>query len=108
MKKMIVCLAFVLALFALPAPSHAGSSLEVVFWDSLMGAGIGALVGGASLAFMDHPGDHLERIAQGASVGLVCGLGFGIYEISPMFYTSTMPSGKKERVYGLQVNIPLQ
>jgi NhaP-type Na+/H+ or K+/H+ antiporter len=108
MKKMIVSFAFVLALFALPAQSHAGSSLEVVFWDSLMGAGIGALVGGATLAFMEHPSDHYERIAQGASIGLVCGLGFGIYEISPMFYTTTTPSGKKARVYGLQVKIPLQ
>ena len=108
MKKMLVSFAFVLAIFALPAPSHAGSSLEIVFWDSLMGAGIGALVGGAALAFMDKPGDHLERIAQGASVGLVCGLGFGIYEISPMFYTTTTPSGKKERVYGLQVMVPLK
>ena len=108
MKKFIVSFAFILALFALPAQSHAGSSLEVVFWDSLMGAGIGALAGSATLAFMDHPGDHLERIAQGASLGLVCGLGFGIYEISPMFYTATTPSGKKERVYGLRVNIPLQ
>lgn len=108
MKKVIVSFALVLALFVLPAQSHAGSSLEVVFWDSLMGAGIGALVGGAALAFMEHPGDHLERIAQGASVGLICGLGFGMYEISPMFYTTTLPSGKKERVYGLQLRVPLQ
>jgi len=108
MKKTIVILSLVLSLFALPAQSHAGSSLEIVLWDSLMGAGIGGLVGAATLAFMDNPNDHLARIAQGASIGLICGLGFGIYEISPMFYTTTTPSGKKARVYGLRVNIPLQ
>ncbi|MBN2297184.1 MAG: hypothetical protein JXM72_01250 [Deltaproteobacteria bacterium] len=108
MKKIIITLSLLVLLFALPARSHAGSSLEIVLWDSLMGAGIGALAGAATLAFMEHPNDHLERIAQGASVGLICGLGFGIYEISPMFYTTTSPSGKKERVYGLRVNIPLQ
>jgi hypothetical protein len=107
MKKVIISLALMLALFALPTQSRAGSSLEVVMWDSLMGAGVGALVGAATLAFMEHPGDHLERIAQGASVGLICGLGFGIYEISPMFYTTTTPSGKRERVYGLQLRMPL-
>ena len=108
MKKFLVSCAFVLALFTLPCTSHAGSSLEVVFWDSLVGASIGALAGAATLAFMDHPGDHLERIAQGGSIGLICGLGFGIYEISPMFYTTTTPGGKKEQVYGLQMRIPLQ
>jgi hypothetical protein len=107
MKKVIIFLALMLALFALPTQSRAGSSLEVIMWDSLMGAGIGALAGAATLAFMEHPGDHLERIAQGASVGLICGLGFGIYEISPMFYTTTTPSGKRERVYGLQLRMPL-
>ena len=108
MKKLIVTLSLALALFALPARSHAGSSLEIVLWDSLLGAGIGALVGAATLPFMEHPNDHLNRIAQGASVGLICGLGFGLYEISPMFYTQTTPSGKKERIYGLRVTIPLQ
>lgn len=108
MKKLIVSIAFVLSVFMFPVQSHAGSSLEVVFWDSLMGAGIGALAGTATLAFMDHPGDHLQRITQGASVGLICGIGFGLYEISPIFYTNTLPSGKKERVYGLQLTVPLK
>lgn len=108
MKRILVSIALVLSLFVLPAQSQAASSLEIVFWDSLMGAGMGALVGTATLAFMNNPGDHLERIAQGASIGLICGLGFGVYEISPMFYTTTTPSGQKERVYGLRLTAPLQ
>jgi len=108
MKKALVSIALVLSLFMLPCTSHAESSLEVVLWDSLLGAGIGALVGAATLAFMDHPGDHLERIAQGASVGLIGGIAFGFYEISPVFYTSVDPAGQRERLYGLKVTVPLK
>ena len=108
MKKAFVTMALVLSLFVLPSTSNAQSSLEVVLWDSLLGAGIGALVGAATLAFMDHPGDHLERIAQGASVGLIGGIAFGFYEISPVFYSSVDPAGNGERLYGLRVTVPLK
>lgn len=108
MKKAFVTMALVLFLFVLPSTSNAQSSLEVVLWDSLLGAGIGALVGAATLAFMDHPGDHLERIAQGASIGLIGGIAFGFYEISPVFYSSVDPAGNRERIYGLRVTVPLK
>ncbi|HON37518.1 MAG: hypothetical protein ACOX3E_15335 [Desulfomonilia bacterium] len=108
MKKAFVTMALVLSLFVLPSTSNAQSSLEVVLWDSLLGAGIGALVGAATLAFMDHPGDHLERIAQGASIGLIGGIAFGFYEISPVFYSSVDPAGNRERIYGLRVTVPLK
>ena len=108
MKKAFVTMALVLSLFVLPSTSNAQSSLEVVLWDSLLGAGIGALVGAATLAFMDHPGDHLERIAQGASIGLIGGIAFGFYEISPVFYSSVDPAGNRERIYGLRLTVPLK
>jgi hypothetical protein len=110
MKKVLILVAICLALCSLPQEGRAASStsLEIVLWDSLLGAAIGSLVGAATLPFMDHPNDHYNRILQGASLGLLCGLGFGVYEISPMFYTTTTPSGQKERVYGLTVNIPLK
>ncbi len=108
MKKLLVSLTLILAIFILPCKSSAESSLDVVLWDALVGAGIGALVGTATLAFMEHPGDHLQRIAQGASVGLIFGVGFGIYEIKPMLYSYTVPDGKRERVYGMMVGIPLK
>ncbi len=108
MKKIVIILALCLAMFSLPNVSRAASSsLEVVLVDSLWGAGIGALAGTASLAFMDHPSDHYERIYQGAAVGLFIGLAFGVYELSPMFYSYTTPSGKKETVYGLTLSMPL-
>ncbi|MGC9323539.1 MAG: hypothetical protein ACP5G0_02205 [Desulfomonilia bacterium] len=108
MKKLSICVLLIVLISVLPARSHAGSSLEVVLYDSVIGAGIGALVGAATLAFMDHPNEHYERIAQGASIGLICGLGFGLYEISPMFYTMQSPAGETERVYGLRVAIPFR
>ena len=109
MKKIVIILALCLALVSLPTSSSAASSsLEVVLIDSLWGAGIGALAGTATLAFMDHPSDHYDRIYQGAAVGMFLGLGFGIYELSPMFYSYTTPAGEKETVYGLTLNIPLK
>jgi hypothetical protein len=107
MKKGLIILSLCLAFFALPVQSQAAQTLEVVLQDSLWGAGIGGLVGGATLAFMDHPGDHLARIYQGAAIGIICGVAFGVYEIRPMFSSYTTPSGQKEHVYGLTMNIPL-
>jgi hypothetical protein len=110
MKKVLILVALFLVFCSLPQESQAApaSSLEVVFWDSLMGAVIGALVGTATLPFMEHPSDHYIRIAQGASIGLVCGLGFGIFELSPMVISTTTPSGQKEKVYSLTLNMPLK
>ncbi|HDP25771.1 MAG TPA: hypothetical protein ENN34_10045 [Deltaproteobacteria bacterium] len=108
LKKCCICACLILMVSFLPVRSHAGSPLQVVLYDSLIGAGIGALVGASTLAFMDNPSDNTIRIAQGASIGLICGLAFGLYEISPMFYTMRTPAGEKEWVYGLQVGIPFK
>lgn len=39
----------------------------------------GTLVGVASLAFTTNPGENLNRIARGASLGLYLGIGLGLY-----------------------------
>lgn len=39
----------------------------------------GTLIGAASLAFTDNPGDNLHRIARGASLGLYAGIALGYY-----------------------------
>lgn len=41
----------------------------------------GTLVGAASLAFVDKPGDNLQRVARGASLGLYAGIGLGYYTV---------------------------
>jgi hypothetical protein len=107
MKKGLIIISLCLAFFMLPGQSQAAQTLEVVLVDSLWGAAIGGLVGGATLAFMDNPGNHLERVYQGAAIGVICGVAFGIYEIRPMFSSYTTPNGQKEHLYGLTMNIPL-
>ena len=39
----------------------------------------GTLVGAASLAFTEKPGENLNRIARGASLGLYAGIALGVY-----------------------------
>ena len=41
----------------------------------------GTLVGAASLAFVDRPGDNLQRVARGASLGLYAGIALGVYTV---------------------------
>jgi hypothetical protein len=41
----------------------------------------GTLVGAASLAFVDKPGDNLNHVARGASLGLYTGIFLGLYVI---------------------------
>jgi hypothetical protein len=42
----------------------------------------GTLVGTATLAFSDKPGDNLNRIARGASIGLYAGILLGLYVVN--------------------------
>ena len=39
----------------------------------------GALVGAASLAFTENPGENMNRVARGASLGLYAGILLGVY-----------------------------
>lgn len=41
----------------------------------------GTLVGAASLAFTDRPGDNLNKVARGASLGLYTGILLGLYVV---------------------------
>lgn len=41
----------------------------------------GTLVGVASLAFTSNPGENLNKIARGASLGLYLGIGLGLYVV---------------------------
>jgi hypothetical protein len=112
MKKIIAIAAFVLAAAFSPCVSSAAGpdkpTLEVVLYDGMVGAAIGAVAGTATLAFMDHPSDHYDRVVQGAAIGALCGMAFGFYEIRPVLYTYTDHSGKREMAYGLAVNLQLK
>jgi len=54
------------------------NSFETVFKDGFYGGLAGALVGGAALAFKDHPGDHLNYLSYGAAIGVFVGVTFGL------------------------------
>ncbi len=41
----------------------------------------GSLVGAASLAFSDQPGNNLQMIARGASLGLYAGIALGLFVV---------------------------
>ncbi len=55
------------------------SELRTLLLSSAYGAGAGALVGVTALAFSDNPGQNINLVARGASLGLYAGLAVGIY-----------------------------
>jgi hypothetical protein len=108
MKKLVVLLFMIIALAMIPLKSDAASSLQVVAEDALWGCLIGTLVGTATLAFhIDDAEDHLENIAYGAAIGLFAGVGFGAYELRPLFQAYRDPV-KKDTVYSLKIYMPLK
>ena len=67
-------------ILALSTPSLARAEVGKEFVTSCTyGATAGALVGVASLAFVKRPGDHLNHVARGASLGLYAGILLGVY-----------------------------
>lgn len=72
---------FVLILFSgLFARAEASQEKEFIM-SCTYGVLAGTLVGAASLAFISNPGDHLQTVARGASLGLYVGIGLGIYTV---------------------------
>lgn len=53
----------------------------------------GTIVGAATLAFTQNPGDKLNRIARGASIGLYAGILLGFY------VTYGVSGGEEEALY---------
>ncbi|OQW48612.1 MAG: hypothetical protein A4S09_04225 [Proteobacteria bacterium SG_bin7] len=75
--RVLLALAF---LFAGPvhAQQQVGPSKEFIT-SVTYGVLAGTLVGVASLAFTTNPGENLNKIARGASLGLYLGIGLGLY-----------------------------
>ena len=69
-------------LFFILTGSPRAQSLEIVFKNSLWGAGIGAAAGMASWAMTeDHMADELRsRLIQGGAIGALFGVGYGVLE----------------------------
>ena len=86
MTSLKVLSAFVLC-FLLSSPSYAqdfdGNSQagREFIMSCTYGVLAGTLVGAASLAFEEQPGDKLHKIARGASIGLYAGILLGVYVV---------------------------
>lgn len=76
-----------LVLFILLTTPIRAQSLEIVFKDSIWGAGIGAAVGMASWALTeDHMAEDLRgRLLRGGALGALFGVGYGILEKEGVF-----------------------
>ncbi len=70
----------VLLLSLSPRMARAEPTREFIM-SSTYGVLAGCLVGAATLAFTDKPGDNLKNIARGASFGLYAGIFLGLYVI---------------------------
>ncbi len=64
----------------LPMTARANPMREFVMSCSY-GVLAGTLVGAATLAFADQPGESLNKIARGASIGLYAGILLGFYVV---------------------------
>lgn len=66
---------------ALPAVPPENNNTKEFIASCMYGVLAGTLVGAASLAFTDRPGDNLNRVARGASLGLYTGILLGLYVV---------------------------
>src|SRR4051812_10057258 len=74
---------FAAILFALSValPARADNPQREFIMSCTYGVLAGTLVGAASLAFVSKPGDNLNRVARGASLGLYTGILLGLYVV---------------------------
>ena len=63
------------------APTAQAEPMREFIMSCSYGVLAGTLVGAATLAFSDKPGDNLNKVARGASLGLYAGLLLGLYVV---------------------------
>ncbi len=83
MKRKVIVLSIVLGLVfpgLFPLRAQAEPMRDFIMSCSY-GVLAGTLVGAATLAFSDKPGDNLNKIARGASFGLYAGILLGTYVV---------------------------
>ncbi len=72
----------ILVFFFFRVSSAAADPAKDFVMSCTYGVLAGTLVGTATLAFSDKPGDNLNRIARGASIGLYAGILLGLYVVN--------------------------
>ncbi len=81
LKKLFIILALLIPPVLKPSCAFADPAKDFVM-SCTYGVLAGTLVGTATLAFTDKPGDNLNRIARGASIGLYAGILLGLYVVN--------------------------
>ena len=76
LSRVLVVLAVVGSM--IPSKAHADTTREFMM-SAAYGTLAGTIVGAATLAFSDKPGDNLNKVARGASIGLYAGILLGLY-----------------------------
>lgn len=79
--KHLVTVLTALTLFSFSSRAHADNPGREFLMSCTYGVLAGTMVGAATLAFTDKPGDHLNHIARGASFGLYAGILLGLYVV---------------------------
>jgi hypothetical protein len=80
MRPIVFVLAVAICI-CLPIKKAQATALNEFITSCTYGMLAGTLVGAASLAFSERPGDKLKNIAQGASLGLYAGIILGVYVV---------------------------
>ena len=70
------------AVLGSPRQARAADPMRDFVMSCSYGVLAGTLVGAAALAFTDKPGDNLDMVARGASLGLYAGILLGLYVTS--------------------------
>lgn len=85
MKRFVTTTAGLLIMtlaFTVIAPRRAAADpMREFVMSCSYGVLAGTLVGAATLAFSDKPGDNLNKVARGASFGLYAGVLLGLYVV---------------------------
>ena len=63
------------------APSENRMAMKEFVRSCTYGVLAGTLVGAATLAFTEQPGENLNKVARGASLGLYAGILLGLYVV---------------------------
>ncbi|MCH2534864.1 MAG: hypothetical protein MK008_10520 [Bdellovibrionales bacterium] len=79
MQKLKYILLITLVSLNLSAQQQTSQPMREFITATTYGVLAGTLVGAASLAFTEQPGENLQRVARGASLGLYAGIFLGLY-----------------------------
>ena len=88
-----VCIVLMVSGLTLSSSRASANEMKAFIMSCTYGVLAGTLVGAATLAFEDQPGENLNKVARGASLGLYAGILLGVY------VTQIVPSQADDEVY---------